>query len=163
MSAIELRGGLPASQPAGAAAEPLDVVFVEGLQAATVIGIHDTELHVPQPVRIDLAAGVPRALACRSDRIGDTIDYGSVRAAVLEVLRTHRVQLLEALAEQIAQCVLDRFGAHWVRVIAAKPRKFADVESVGVAIERRRDPRQREASVLHLIGSGMVPGRTGDR
>ncbi|HXF47163.1 MAG TPA: dihydroneopterin aldolase [Burkholderiaceae bacterium] len=137
----------------------LDLIFIEGLQAQTVIGIHDNELQVPQTVSIDLAAGVPRALACSTDRLGDTIDYGAVRAAVLQLLQTHRVQLLEALAEQIAQLLLERFGAHWVRVVAVKPRKFDDVDAVGVALERRRDPRQREASVLHLIGSGMVPGQ----
>lgn len=163
MSAIELRQALPSAHPAEPGAEALDVIFIEGLQAPTVIGIHDSELHLPQPVRIDLAVGVPRVPACRSDRIGDTIDYGAVRADVLELLRTHRVQLLEALAEEIAQRVLERFGAHWVRVAAAKPRKFDDVDAVGVAIERRRDPRQREASVLHVIGSGMVPGRPRER
>ncbi len=142
--------------------EPLDLVFIEGLCAETVIGIHQSELHVPQPVRIDIALGMPRALACRTDRIGDTIDYSEVRAAVHRLLGEHRFQLLEALAEEIARRLLDDFGAHWVRVAAVKPRKFDDVDAVGVVIERRRvaEPRH-EASVLTLIGSGMVPDKDG--
>ena len=120
------------------AADALDLVFIEGLVCETVIGIYSSELHRPQPLRIDLAAGVPRSPACRSDRIGDAIDYGSVREALLTLMQTHRVKLLEALAETIAQMLLTDFGAHWVRVVVAKPRKFDDVEAMGVAIERRR-------------------------
>ena len=51
-----------------------------------------------------------------------------------------------------------------------KPKKFSDVAAVGVQIERvapvpqdmRQDSPQdrpsRAAAVLHLLGSGMVPG-----
>jgi 7,8-dihydroneopterin aldolase/epimerase/oxygenase len=72
------------------------------------------------------------------------------------------VQLLEAFAEQIARITIDEFGAHWVRVRVAKPRKFDDVQAVGVQIERQRDPdsaTRQGRNVLHLIGSGMVPGK----
>jgi dihydroneopterin aldolase len=157
MNAAELRRVLPASRPE-TDSEPMDVIFIEGLQAQTVIGIHQSELHAAQPVRIDISAGLPRSLACRTDRIGDTIDYSELRAALLELLATHKLQLLEALAQEMARITLEGFGAHWVRVVVVKPGKFEDVASVGVAIERRREVRTREpASVLTLIASGMVP------
>jgi len=158
MNAAELRRILPASRPSEAGSEPLDVIFIEGLQAHTVIGIHQNELHAAQRVRIDISAGLPRSLACRTDRIGDTIDYAELRCALLELLATHKLQLLEALAEEMARITLENFGAHWVRVAVAKPGKFEDVAAVGVAIERRREVRTREpASVLTLIASGLVP------
>jgi dihydroneopterin aldolase len=140
---------------------PLDLVFIEGLRAETVIGIHESELHAPQPLVIDVCAGVPRVPACESDRIGDTIDYGELRERLLRLLREHRVQLLEALAEQVARIALDEFHAHWVRVRIVKPRKFDDTEAVGVAIERRRpppSPASARAATLRLIGHGLVPG-----
>jgi len=164
MNAAELRRVLPALRPTDTASEPLDVIFIDGLQAQTVIGIHQNELHQPQPVRVDIAAGIPRSLACRTDRIGDTLDYGELRTALLELLATHKVQLLEALAEEMARIALEDFGAHWVRVVLAKPAKFEDVASVGVAIERRREARPREpASVLTLIASGLVPARAQEK
>ena len=52
-----------------AAAQPLDLIFIEGLRGQTVIGIHTSELHQAQPIVVDLQAGVPRAQACDSDRI----------------------------------------------------------------------------------------------
>src|SRR4029077_3570368 len=145
-------------------AEPLDLVFIEGLSGETVIGIHDSELHRPQPVVIDLYAGVPRSRACDSDRIEDTIDYGVVRERVVRLLREHRIQLLEAFAEAIACILIEEFGARWARVKVIKPHKFDDVQSVGVQIERFADDyetvarhAQRGAAVLRLIGTGMVP------
>jgi dihydroneopterin aldolase len=132
---------LPWPRAAGDQAdEPLDLVFIEGFQGETVIGIHSSELHRPQPLRIDLVAGIPRAAACRTDRITDTIDYGRVREALQALMLTHRVKLLEALAETIAQMLLKDFGAHWVRVRVAKPNKYDDVQAMGVAIERRHGP-----------------------
>jgi len=154
-----LRSEQNASQPVPETM-PLDLVFIEGFVGETVIGIHDSELHRPQPLVIDVCAGTPRARACDTDRIGDTIDYGELRLRLTRLLAEHRVQLLEALAEQIAEITLHEFGAHWVRVKVAKPRKFDDVAAVGVQIERRREsPAGRGANVLSLIGAGMVPGR----
>lgn len=144
--------------PSGAAA--LDLVFIEGFCGRTVIGIHDSELHAPQPVTIDLCAGVPRLRACDSDAIGDTIDYGELRERLHRLLREHRVQLLESLAEQVARIAIHEFQAHWVRVRVGKPRKFEDTDCVGVVIERRRTPPSAAEgrATLRLIGRGLVPG-----
>jgi 7,8-dihydroneopterin aldolase/epimerase/oxygenase len=143
-------------------APPLDLIFIEGFTGETVIGIHETELHRPQPLVIDLHAGVPHARACDTDRIADTIDYGVVCERLRRLLIEHRVQLLEAFAEAVAEMLIEDFGAHWVRVKVVKPKKFDDVRAVGVQIERTaaRSSAQRthSAAVLHLIGSGMVPG-----
>jgi dihydroneopterin aldolase len=143
---------------------PLDLIFIDGFIGHTVIGIHTSELHEPQPLVIDICAGTPRSPACDSDNIAHTLDYSVLRERLHVLLREHRVQLLEAFAEQVATIVLQEFGALWVRVRVAKPRKFEDVASVGVQIERRRTASaphgaQRGAAVLQLIASGMVPGQ----
>ena len=149
---------------------PLDLIFIEGFVGETVIGIHASELHHPQPLVIDVHAGLPRARACDTDRIADTIDYGVVCERLRRLLTEHKVQLLEAFAETIAEILIGEFGASWVRVKVVKPRKFADVQAVGVQIERMapapqdmpqtlpQDRPSRAAAVLHLLGSGMVPG-----
>ena len=140
----------------------LDVIFIEGFTGMTVIGIHEAELHRAQPLVIDLHAGLARAHACDTDRIADTIDYGVVCERLRRLLAEHRLQLLEAFAEAIADILIGEFGAAWVRVKVAKPRKFSAVAAVGVQIERRAQPADqhgaRAGAVLRLIGSGMVPG-----
>jgi dihydroneopterin aldolase len=161
-----LTASLPLDRHAEApqpAARPLDLIFIEGFVGQTVIGIHDSELQRPQPVVIDLHAGVPRARACDTDRIGDTIDYSAVRERLQRLLAEHRLRLLEAFAETIAEILIGEFGAHWVRVKVVKPKKFDDVDAVGVLIERRAGVQPQAApwqgaAVLKLIGAGMVPG-----
>jgi 7,8-dihydroneopterin aldolase/epimerase/oxygenase len=150
----------PDALPLDDAARPLDLILIEGFRGETVIGIHDTELHRPQPIVIDLQAGLPRARACDTDRIADTIDYSVVRDRLRTLLREHRLQLLEAFAETIAQMLIHDFGASWVRVKVIKPHKFDDLNAVGVQIERRAPPPDatRQATVLQLLGAGMVPG-----
>jgi len=115
---------------------PMDIVYINGFTAQTVIGIDESELHAPQAVRLDLAIGVPSIRACLTDQIDDTVNYAAVHHALRELMVSHGVQLLERLAEKIAQLLIADFGARWVRVSLAKPAKFDDVESVGVVIER---------------------------
>jgi dihydroneopterin aldolase len=116
----------------------MDIVFIEGLTIPTIIGIDPDELDYPQPVRANLAIGVKVNRACETDSISDTINYASVRDALHRLFASHGLQLLEALAEAVAQLIVSEHGAQWVRVSLAKPAKFDDVESVGVVIERRR-------------------------
>jgi dihydroneopterin aldolase len=152
---------VPASRQ-GEEATSLDLIFIEGFVGETVIGIHDTELHRPQPLVIDVHAGLRRARACDTDRIADTIDYGVVCERLRRLLVEHPVQLLEAFAENVADILIGEFGAAWVRVKVVKPKKFSDVAAVGVQIERvaptPEDRPARAAAVLRLLGSGMVPG-----
>ena len=143
---------------------PLDLIFIEGFRGETVIGIHESELHRPQPLLIDVHAGVPRARACDTDCIGDTIDYSIVRERLHRLMAEHRLQLLEAFAEAVAEILIDEFRASWVRVKVVKPHKFDDVQSVGVQIERHA-PSHRTArsahgaTVLKFLASGMVPAK----
>jgi 7,8-dihydroneopterin aldolase/epimerase/oxygenase len=136
---------------------PLDIVYIEGFTGHTVIGIDAPELHTAQPVRLDLAIGVPSLRACHTDRIGDTVDYSAVRTALHTLLATHKVQLLVALAEQIAQLAIGSFGAHWVRVSLSKPAKFDDVSAVGVLIERRRSQTHSAWGACGSLGEGLIP------
>ena len=127
----------PRSVAAADASQPMDVIFIEGYTGQTVIGIHDTELHRPQTIVVDVHAGLPRSKACETDRIGDTIDYGGVRERLQALYRDHQLTLLESFAEAIAEMLIVDFGAAWVRVKVVKPKKFPDVDAVGVVIERR--------------------------
>lgn len=148
------------SVAAADASQTMDVIFIEGFTGQTVIGIHDSELHRPQTIVVDLHAGLPRSKACDTDQIADTIDYGVVRERLQALYRDHKLTLLESFAETIAEMLIVDFGAAWVRVKVVKPKKFDDVGAVGVVIERlaATTVTPRTAGLLRLIGAGMVPG-----
>lgn len=141
-----------------AAPAVMDIVFIENFRGQTIIGIDDDELHHPQPVTMNLAIGVPSLRACQTDRIQDTVNYAAVREALHALLGMHRVKLLEALAESVAQLLIAGFGAHWVRVQIAKPARFDDVDAVGVVIERRRETVGMGLDGYASLGAGLVPG-----
>jgi 7,8-dihydroneopterin aldolase/epimerase/oxygenase len=77
--------------------------------------------------------------------------------ALHALLASHGVQLLEALAEKVAQLLIADFGAHWVRVSLAKPAKFDDVDSVGVLIERCRIEPRATRITCAALGAGLIP------
>jgi 7,8-dihydroneopterin aldolase/epimerase/oxygenase len=157
---------VPRRVAAADASQPMDVIYIEGFVGLTVIGIHASELHEAQPIVVDLQAGMPRAKACQSDAIADTIDYGAVHARLRTLYRDHQCTLLESFADAIATVLIVDFGAAWARVKVAKPKKFDDVASVGVVIERSAeapaapvgDELSRTAVMLRMIGSGVLPG-----
>ncbi|KLT72105.1 dienelactone hydrolase [Neisseria arctica] len=113
----------------------MDKIFLYGMKADTLIGVYDWEREQLQTLSIDLEIGVPEKTA-HSDHIDDTVHYGDVCNAVRKSLREQRFLLLEALAEHIAELVLQDFGALSVRVRVIKPGILADVREVGVEIER---------------------------
>ena len=114
----------------------MDIIFLHTVRAKTLIGWYDWERVAPQAVEIDLEIGLPSSKASGSDDLTDTIDYdGVVKDLRADLLEQH-FQLLEALAEHIAQRIIGRFGAPWVRVSVTKPGILEDVARVGVTIER---------------------------
>ena len=66
-------------QPSAQAGAALDLIFIEGLTGETIIGIHDSELRRPQPLVIDVVAGVARAhgLCHRSHRRHHRLRHGA--------------------------------------------------------------------------------------
>ncbi len=83
-----------------------------------------------------MAADTSRAAL--SDDLGQALDYAAAAERVAALTRESRFQLVETLAEHIAQLLLREFPIRRVRVEVEKPQAVAEAESVGVSIERRR-------------------------
>ena len=119
-----------------------DVIFLHGLRVETVIGIWDWERKVRQTVVIDLEMSADIAKAATNDRVDDTLNYKLVAKRVQQFVGDSSFQLVETLAERIANIVTDEFGVDWVRVKVNKPGAIRGARDVGVIIERgERIPR----------------------
>ena len=116
----------------------MDTLFLHGLKAETLIGVYDWERQQRQTLLLDVDIGTDARPAGHSDNIDDIIHYGDVAEALRHNLAQQQFLLLEALAEHVAQFLLDDFGALWVRVRVVKPGILAQVREVGVQIERSR-------------------------
>ena len=116
----------------------MDKIFLHGLKAETLIGVYDWEREHPQTLLLDIDIGVTKRSAV-SDSIDDTIHYGLVCDSVRQSLSNQNFLLLEALAEHVAELILQDFGALNVRVRVVKPGILPNVREVGVEIERSLD------------------------
>lgn len=114
----------------------MDIIFIDDLRLSTLIGIYPREKAMPQTLEISLKIGVSTANAGTSDDIADTIDYAAVVDRLRSELAAGHFNLLERLAEYVADLLLKDFGASWVRVSIAKLGMMRGVRRVGVVIER---------------------------
>jgi len=114
----------------------VDTIFLNDLRVETVIGIYDWERRIRQTVSINLeiAADIRRAAA--SDSIEDTLNYKAVAKRLIEFVEGSSFQLVETLAERIAEIVVTEFDVSRVKVILNKPGAIRGARDVGVSIER---------------------------
>ena len=72
---------------------------------------------------VDLVLGLDTRAAARSDDLQDTVDYGSLVAAVKKAIETDPVDLIETLAQRIADVCLADPRVQWTEVTVHKPRR----------------------------------------
>ena len=114
----------------------MDIVFIRELKVATVVGIYDWERRIRQNVVLDLDMAADVARAAKSDRIEDTLDYKAVAKRLMQFVSSAEFQLVETLAEKVAELVMREFAVRWVKVTLHKPGAVSGSKSVGVIIER---------------------------
>ena len=114
----------------------MDIVFVRELRADAVIGVYDWERKIRQTLVLDLEMGSDNRRAARQDAIEDALDYAAVCARVGAYIEASEFELIETLAENIADLVLREFQVPWLRLRLCKPGAVAEARDVGVLIER---------------------------
>lgn len=114
----------------------MDIVYVRDLKVDTIIGIYDWERQVHQTVSLDLEMATDIRKAAESDSIADTLDYKAVSKRLIGFIEGSEFQLIEAMAEQCAQIVLNEFDVPWLRLRLSKPGAVRGSKDVGVIIER---------------------------
>jgi dihydroneopterin aldolase len=142
----------------------MDRIIVEKLVVRANVGVTDVERAKPQRLRIDLELAADLAAAGETDELGKSVDYGAVVEALREVAATESPRLLEALAERMAQALLERYGPGpgrkggqpgvvaglKLRVVKLDPPLDDTLEAIGVEIERAA--RRRGAALSDRVG-----------
>lgn len=118
----------------------MDIIFLHDLRVETVIGIWGWERKIRQTVAIDLDMSADIRKAAASDSVEDTLNYKLVAKRVQQFVADSSFQLVETLAEGIAETVLGEFDVAWVRVRVNKPGAIRGARDVGILIERGEAP-----------------------
>ena len=109
-----------------------DELAVLGLEAWGHHGVFEHERREGQVFRVDLTLGLDSRPAASSDLLRDTVDYGTLSTRVKEAIEHEPVDLIETLAQRIADLCLEDERVDWARVTVHKPdapieATFADV------------------------------------
>ncbi len=114
----------------------MDIVFLRGLKAETVIGIYDWEREIRQSVILDLEMSTDVRRAAASEDIGDAVNYKAVAKRLVAFIEASEFKLVETLAERCAGIILDEFEVEWLRLTLNKIGAVSAARDVGVIIER---------------------------
>jgi dihydroneopterin aldolase len=118
----------------------VNIVYVRGLRAQAVIGVYEWERHIRQTLVLDIEMGSNTARAAASDQIADALDYAELSKQVIALVEGSEYQLIETLAEVVAQTIMRDFGVPWLRLRLSKPGAVAEADDVGVVIEAGERP-----------------------
>lgn len=128
----------PDSRPDMAnAARGLRHVFVNRLAVEASIGIHPHERENKQTIWLTIDAGVLEESAT-PEAIGDVVCYEDICKLATALATDGHIDLVETLAERIADRLMEDPRLVQIRVQIEKPQAIAQAASVGIAISRLR-------------------------
>lgn len=120
----------------GDTGQPLDRIFVHDYVLDVEIGVHHHEKGVTQRVRFSVDVDVMTNPEQLDDDIDRTFDYDVIINGIKSIIARGHINLVETLAEEVAQHVLAHPRAARVTVNIEKLDK--DPGSVGVEVVRTR-------------------------
>lgn len=115
----------------------MDIIFLRDLRIDTVIGIYGWERQVKQTLVFDLEMGTDIRKAAASDSIEDTLNYKEVAKRVIHYVQHEQTfELVETLAENVAELVMSEFQVPWIKLTLNKQGAVRGARDVGIIIER---------------------------
>lgn len=117
----------------------MDKIFIRDLALRCIIGIYPEERREKQDVVINVEMRCDLRKAGMSDDLNDTVDYKSIKKAILTLVEESRFQLIETMAERIAAIALNDEKVQSVVVTVDKPGALRFAKSSAVEIMRERN------------------------
>ena len=117
---------------------PLDRITIHDLTTRTFVGFNNWEREKKQEVRISVSLYADLSEACRSDRVADSVDYKAVKTSILELVENNRFDLIEKMAQDIADVCLAIPRVERADVTVNKGGALRFARSVEAAITRFR-------------------------
>lgn len=115
-----------------------DKIFIQSLEVECIIGIFDWERKTPQKILIDLEFPANIRRAAQTDSIDNTIDYKRIAKRILDYVSKSSFQLIETLAETLAELLLSEFGLRSITLSISKPGAIRGSKNVGIEITRQK-------------------------
>ena len=119
-----------------------DKIIIEGMEFYGYHGVLPGEQEIGQRFLVDMELTTYLEHPARLDDLSEAIDYADVYGLVERIVTDERFNLIEALAERIAQAVLSRYSVEEVMVRVKKPHAPLGGIFKYVGVEIRRGPQR---------------------
>lgn len=118
----------------------MDRITLTGVGVVGYHGVLDSEKQSGQPFFVDITMFTDFQCASESDDVENTVNYAEVAELIRDVITGDSLDLIETLAENIAQAVLARFPLDAVELTVHKPKAPIEVtfSDVSVTVFRER-------------------------
>jgi len=116
-----------------------DKIHIRDLSIRCIIGVNHDERTVKQDVVINVILFTDTRKAGQTDALEDSVDYCTVKKAILSLVESSEFLLIEKLADEIAKVCLDDSKVQKVNVTVDKPGALRYTRSVAVEIVRTRE------------------------
>ena len=120
----------------------MDKIIVKDLKLFCYHGVNPEEKEDGQNFVFDIEAGVDLTKPCRTDDVDDTVSYAKIIKTVRRVAQSEKNDLLERVAQRVADELFLEFDKIETLVITLKKPEApikADFQYVAVTIERTRE------------------------
>lgn len=117
-----------------------DEIKLTGIEVLAKHGVLESEHRRAQVFRVDVSAQLDLVGPGESDRLEDTLDYGTLAVEIREVVGSESHALIERVATRVAETVLGHRQVERVVVTVHKPEAPVEValDDVSVTITRAR-------------------------
>ena len=118
-----------------------DCIQLRGLRVVCIVGVLPEERQRPQPIELDIDIYTDLSIAGKSDDLADTVDYGAAAESVSEICLSSQAQLLEHLAQRIADqlLLLTPVSAVAITIKKMRPPIPVDINSTAVQVVRHNN------------------------
>ncbi len=103
------------------------------------IGIHSYEKATKQPIRINIKVSITPPSSFNDNSIKNIVDYEKIVNGVKNIVNREHTNLVEALAQKIADLCLDYEMAESVIIKIEKLEIIDETDSVGIEIEYKKN------------------------
>lgn len=115
-----------------------DRILVSGIEVFGYHGVREEEKRDGQLFYVDVELELDLGGAAASDELGDTVDYGDLTSRVSRLVSEQRWNLIETVAQKVADLVLEHPMVTATTVTVHKPQAPIDVPFRDVTVTVRR-------------------------
>jgi dihydroneopterin aldolase len=122
----------------------MDTIFIQQLKVETIIGVYKSERTDKQTVVLDIEMLYDCSQAQTTDNLKYALDYHQLSKDITAFVSTTSFQLIETLAQAIADLILGNKMVQQVKITLSKPQALDNAQNVGISILRKNDTIETE-------------------